>query len=279
VVALGGSLEVVSRMVDANPSALGEKLSGRRNVLHYAIAEGAGVNVIRYLTSRNPSLVTEEDSFQALPLHLACTYCTSSSPSAVLLHLLDLHPAAATSLDRKLQTPLHRACRSRASMEMVLALIEAYPDALFLDDWHGTSPLEYAESMHQRLSEPMPEVIEVLGMAEDILRMNSEDGDRGTTARPPSSSSSAESDDDDDDDDAVVVGGGGADRARMILAHFRTIRWWGGIRLAFERNVDLASLLDLPPGVFPRLLRVLGTAGAYSVLVHHPDVACGFTSK
>lgn len=276
VVALGGSLEVVSRMVDANPAALGEKLSGRRNVLHYAIAEGVGVNVIRYLTSRNPSLVAEEDSFQALPLHLACTYCTSSSSAVLLLHLLlDLHPAAATSLDHKLQTPLHRACRSRASMEMVLALIEAYPEALFLDDWHRTRPLEYAESMHQRLSEPMPEVIEVLGMAEDILRMNREDGDRGTTARPPSSSS-AESD---DDDDAVVVGGGGADRARMILAHFRTIRWWGGIRLAFERNVNLASVLDLPPGVFPRLLRLLGTEGAYSVLVHRPDVVCGFTSK
>jgi len=264
-------------MVDANPAALGEKLSGRRNVLHYAIAEGVGVDVMRYLTSRNPSLVTEEDSFQALPLHLACTYCTSSS-SAVLLHLLDLHPGAARSLDHKLQTPLHRACRSRASMEMVLALIEAYPDALFLDDWHRTRPLEYAESMHQRLSEPMPEVIEVLGMAEDILRMNREDGDRGTTTRPPSSSS-AESDDDDDDDDAAVVGGGGADRVRTILAHFRTLRWWGGIRLTFERNVNLASVLDLPPGVFPRLLRLLGTEGAYSVLVHRPDVVCGFTSK
>ena len=273
VVALGGSLQVVERMVDACPAALGEKLGGRRNVLHYAIAEGVGVDVLRYLTSRNPSLVTEEDSFSALPLHLACTYFPSSS-SSVLLHLLSLHPGAAKSLDHKSQTPLHRACRSRATMEKVLALIEAHPDALFYDDWLRTRPLEYAESMHQRLSEPMPEVIEVLGMAEDILRTIHEDADRGTTAHPPSSFAGS-----DDDDNSAVVSGGVADRARSILAHFRTIRWWGGIRLAFERNVNLATVLDLPPGVFPRLFHLLGTEGAYSVLVHRPDVICGFTSK
>jgi hypothetical protein len=276
VVALGGSVEVVGRMVDACPAALGKKLSGRRNVLHYAIAEGVGVDVVRYLTSRNPSLVTEEDSFQALPLHLACTYSPSSSPS-VLLHLLGLHPGAAKSLDHKSQTPLHRACGSRASMEKVLALVEAYPDALFLNDWLGTRPLEYAESMHQRLSEPMPEVIEVLGMAEDILRTDDGDGNRGAAARPPLSSAVSV---EDDSDAAVAVGGGvEADRAGSILAHFRTIGWRGGMRLAFARNANLASVLDLPPGVFPRLLRLLGTEGAYSVLVRRPDVVCGFASR
>ncbi|KAL3767891.1 hypothetical protein ACHAW5_010134 [Stephanodiscus triporus] len=271
VVALGGSLEVVRRMVDSCPSALGMRLGGRRNVLHYAIAEGVDVSVISYLTSRRPALAIEEDSFGAIPLHLASTYCpSSSSSSSVIVHLLSLNPDAAGALDRKSQTPLHRACMSRASLDDVLALIEACPDALFLDDWLGNRPLEYAESMHQRLSEPIPEVIEVLGMAEEILGAKEEDDD-----------------DDDDDDDASgdevggrrcrrVLGGARKDRTRRILAHFVDIRWRGGVRLAFARNPDLASILDLPPGVFPRLLCLLGTEGVYSVLVRCTDVVFGF---
>ncbi|KAL3812086.1 hypothetical protein ACHAXA_002783 [Cyclostephanos tholiformis] len=207
-------------MVEACPIALGRRLSGRRNVLHYAIAEGANVDVIRYLASRMPSLVTEVDSFGALPLHLASTYFPSSSP-LVLLHLLGLHPEAARAVDNKSRTPLHRACASRASMEKVLALIEAYPPALFMNDWMRTTPLGYAESMHQRLSEPMPAVIEVLGMAMDILGTNEDDDD----VAPPSSS--ALYDGNDHVAGIVVDGGrgggegGDGDRARRILEHFR----------------------------------------------------------
>lgn len=45
VVALGGSLDVVKIMVEACPAALGERLSGRRSLLHYAISEGVDVKV------------------------------------------------------------------------------------------------------------------------------------------------------------------------------------------------------------------------------------------
>jgi hypothetical protein len=45
VVALGGSLDVVKIMADACPEALGERLSGRRTLLHYAISEGVDVEV------------------------------------------------------------------------------------------------------------------------------------------------------------------------------------------------------------------------------------------
>jgi hypothetical protein len=278
VVGLGGSIDVVVRMVEACPIALVRRLSGRRNVLHYAIAEGANVDVIRYLASRMPSLVTEVDSFGALPLHLASTYFPSSSP-LVLLHLLGLHPEAARAVDNKSRTPLHRACASRASMEKVLALIEAYPPALFMNDWMRTTPLGYAESMHQRLSEPMPAVIEVLGMAMDILGTNEDDDD----VAPPSSS--ALYDGNDHVAGIVVDGGrgggegGDGDRARRILEHFRTIRWRGGIRLAFARNVRLVSMLDLPVAVLPRLLSLLDTEGVYSLLVHRPDVVRGCSIK
>lgn len=45
IVALGASLEVVKLMVQSCPEALGERLSGKRTVLHYAISEGVEVEV------------------------------------------------------------------------------------------------------------------------------------------------------------------------------------------------------------------------------------------
>jgi len=240
VVALGGSLEVVQLMVRACPEALNEKLSRRRNVLHYAIAEGADIDIVRYLTSQNTSLVLGLDSFQALPLHLASTY-PSSLPS-VLHYLLQIHPDGAKSLDHKSMSPLHRACRSRADLEKVLALIDAFPEAIFLEDWARMTPLDWAERMDLSLSDPIPEVVEILGMVEDIMRM-------GNATREIDNGSVEEQ----GDTNANYR------RAQQILAHFRSNEWRGGIRLAFARNDKLVSLLNIPNGLLPELLSHLGT--------------------
>lgn len=270
VVALGGSLEVVTIMVNACPEALVEKLSGRRNVLHYAIAEGADISIVRYLTLHNPRLVVEEDSFRAVPLHLASTYYPSSS-SDVVRHLLCLHPYGAQSIDYRSQTPLHRACRSRVSLEKILCLIEAFPDAIFKKDWLRTTPLEYAESTHQRLSEPCQDVIEILGMVEDIMRIGNaidQEEDAMDCCRCFPSSCLGRL----DDWSGVACM---SVRARRILSHFRAIQWRGGIRLAFGRNSKLALMLNLPVGVYPRLLSLLdadSVEGLYSMLVQCPDI-------
>ena len=65
VIALGGSLTLVQLMVNACPDALKEKLSGKRNVLHYPIAEGVDIEIVKYLTTQNPNLVLEVHSFNA----------------------------------------------------------------------------------------------------------------------------------------------------------------------------------------------------------------------
>mmetsp|Transcript_7504 Transcript_7504/g.17026 ORF Transcript_7504/g.17026 Transcript_7504/m.17026 type:complete len:372 (+) Transcript_7504:231-1346(+) len=245
VVALGASLEVVQLMVHACPEALEEKLSGRRSVLHYAIAEGVNVEIIQYLTSQNPSLVSEVDSFQAIPLHLASTY-PSSSPS-VLRHLLHIHPEGAKSLDHKSQSPLHRACRSRVSLEKVQALIEANPEALFWNDSNKTTPLGWADRMDRRLSDPIPEVVEILGMMEDILRF-------GASGEGSDESGNYNGEEDEDSD----MNNGKCHRAQQILVHFRSIQWWDGIRLAFARNIKLVSFLNVPIGLLPDMLSLLG---------------------
>lgn len=275
VVALGGSIDVVTRMVSACPRALNVKLSGRRNVLHYAIAEGVDISIIQYLTSCNPELVKEMDSFHAIPLHLACTYYPDMSSCDVVRHLLQIYPHGARCLDNKSQTPLHRACRSRARLDKIQCLIEAYPNAIFLQDWVKSTPLEYAESMHQRLSDPCPETIVVLGMVEDILKISQCNSRTDETIFAHNSPCPGPDEDDGRGNDALV-----ADRAKQILTHFQTIHWQRGIRLALKRNLKLISLLNLPKNVYPRLLALLldddddnNTAeAAYSVLVHFPNV-------
>ena len=211
-------------MIHACPEALEEKLNGKRNVLHYAIAEGVHIDVIRYLTLQNPALSSGIDSFNAIPLHLAATYPSSSM--CVLNHLLNIHPVGAKAKDYKAQTPLHRACRARASIDKVQALIEACPEVLLWKDWVQTTPLGWAERMDHSLSESDPIVIELLEMVECILTItNHSNGD---------------------DDNK--------DRAQQILSYFRTSKYFGGIRLAFTKNVQLLPLLDLHMGLLPRLL-------------------------
>ena len=163
-------------MIHACPEALEEKLNGKRNVLHYAIAEGVYIDVIRYLTLQHPALSSDVDSFHAIPLHLAATYPSSSM--CVLNHLLNIYPVGAKAKDYKAQTPLHRACRARASIDKVQALIEACPEVLFWKDWIRTTPLGWAERMDHSLSESDPLVIELLELVECILTItNHSNGD------------------------------------------------------------------------------------------------------
>lgn len=98
-----------------------------------------------------------------MPLHLAAMY--PECRPAVLYHVLAAYPEGARSHDyrwvdldiahwrraasdwhsntlpppklcRK-QLPLHRACKSRASLKKCLPLIESYPEALSIRDWGG----------------------------------------------------------------------------------------------------------------------------------------------
>ena len=239
VIALGGSLTVVQLMVNACPDALKEKLSGKRNVLHYAIAEGVDIEIVKYLTTQNPNLVLEVDSFNAIPLHLASTYPSSSL--SVLNHLLHIHPEGAKCLDNKLLTPLHRACRSRISIQKVQALIQACPEVLSWKDWLQTTPLEWAERVDHRLSDSIPEIVEMLEMMTDILVLGSKEGGY--------------------EEEHITTNDHDKYRAQHILLHFQSINYWGGIRLAFARNIKLMALLDLGIEMIPKLLSLLSIDG------------------
>jgi len=220
VVALGGSLEVVKIMVEACPEALGERLSGKRTLLHYAISEGVNVEVITYLVSKYPRYLEELDSYNAIPLHLAASYPSSSL--GVMKLLLKLHPNGAKSIDNQSRTPLHRACKSRSSLQKVMALVEAAPEVLTWRDWCGYKPLEIADRQDHRMGDVNPEVVGFLEFVQEIMQIHFE---------PNTASDSVNE---------------RKHRAIEILMRFRFIGWTEGIPMAFTHNTHLFSLMDIP---------------------------------
>ena len=270
VVALGGSLRVVEAMVAACPEALNERL-GRRTLLHYVISEGVDVEIIKYLTSQCcPTLVSQTDSFGAVPLHLAASYPSSST--CVLRHLIQLHPKGAYALDNKSQTPLHRACKSRAKMSKILALIEANPFALFVKDYGNNTPLGWAEKFDHSLTDVCPEVVELISLMEDILTLGGVvDGEYDNDSASNSLQVSNTADET-------------RQRAEHILSHFSAMSWYDGIKIAFACNNSLISLIGVPLNLYPTLLSLLsqrnidylasncfGLESTYTILLRSPD--------
>lgn len=219
--------------------------------------------IIQYLLTQYPKYVSEMDSYQAIPLHLASSYPSSSL--LVLQLLIQRHPNGAKEIDHRSQMPLHRACKSRISLDKVLTLVEVCPEALLCRDYEGNTPLEWAERMDHSLSDVCPEVVEVLTMVNELL------GYCEYT------------------DDIV----GTKDRVEEILMHFRSLQWWRGLSMAFSTNISLLALMNLPSELSHQLIFLLcrsedqnesvssvtsdyerrrGVNDLFSILIQRPDI-------
>ena len=82
------------------------------------------------------------------------------------------------------------------------------------------------------IQDSVPEIVELLVMAEEVLILGSD--------APPVEEARK--------------------KATMALSHFRAMGWDAGVCLAFRRNLRLTSLLDLRTPVLPELLGILGGA-------------------
>lgn len=278
VIALGGSLKVIKAMVNACPEALNERL-GKRTLLHYIISEGADIQIIEYLTTKCcPTLISQTDSFGSIPLHMAASYPSSSS--CVLHHLLQVYPDGAHALDNRSQTALHRACKSRAPLSKVLALIEANPKALFWRDYGNNTPLGWAEKFDHSLTDICPDVVEIISMMEDILTLE--------CAERVSNGEYAHDHTTDELGINIINIDERKQRAKEILSHFQSLSWHEGIRIAFACNRSLISLIGVQSELFPTLLSMLahtndgcnvgtsfGLESAYAILLRCPGAFGG----
>jgi hypothetical protein len=151
-----------------------------------------------------------------------------------LQHLLNIHPNGAKSLDNQSMTPLHRACKSRSSLQKVIALVEAAPCVLFWRDWCGHTPLGLADRMDHRLGDVIPEVVGLLELVEDILQLGLGPGSAI--------------------DSNTTIINEMRQRAGEVLIRFRFIGWQQGVPMAFAHNNNLFDLVDIPAILNPELL-------------------------
>lgn len=143
VVAMDAPLEVVSRIVQANPAALTQKEKLNSQLpLHLACCckrnSLLDVRVIRLLLSYQPEASAEADNNGRVPLHYALEHeCTQE----VVRYLLRASPSAAKAQDDYWATPLHIACRYGHPTVVIGALLELSPDSCIKCMEDGTTAL------------------------------------------------------------------------------------------------------------------------------------------
>ena len=84
-----------------------------------------------------------------LPLHYACTYKASVQVVEALIHAFPQSLMSADVQDRML--PLHCACKEGATSDVIDYLLMAYPEATLVQDIHGKTPMDYAMNLENRL--------------------------------------------------------------------------------------------------------------------------------
>jgi len=178
--ALGASQDVIHKLYDFFPMALGETTRAGNTALHIACQygapapdvvfllrhcpshakskskeswstplhlacstkRGACVDVIRALAIQNPAAFAEQDRKGNTPLHLAC-FNRSSSPDVIQSIVAHRRAALETTNDNGM-TPLHAACLSNQSFSIAKTIVTKYPDAAIQVDVHGNVPAHYA---------------------------------------------------------------------------------------------------------------------------------------
>jgi hypothetical protein len=112
--------------------------------IHIALRHEASEDVVDLLVSTDPSVLVQKDGpdeSSALGVALAAQVET-----AVLRRLLAWNPEQAKIADKHGRVPMHVVVQNRVvSMEMVKALYQAHPEAVFQIDLKGDTPVALAE--------------------------------------------------------------------------------------------------------------------------------------
>lgn len=118
--------------------------------LHVALIHGAPIDVITLLTQAGPEVLSRTDGSGAVPLSLAFRVNASTD---ITEFLLASNSGAASSVDKRLNTPLHFACLSRPlgkkaciTSEMLKKLVLAYSASIHFRNFDGKTPLDLVQS-------------------------------------------------------------------------------------------------------------------------------------
>ena len=146
--------------------------------LHQAIEADAHLESIYQIIIQNPESVEYKDQNGRYPLHIAASKSEIGlSPQDyqdLVLLLIEAFPEALTEPDNTFNLPLHHACRSG---NINMALIEAYavgaPSTLSVENGCGETPLEVAITSDYSYDEEMIKIFSgMTGEYEEWRRHN-----------------------------------------------------------------------------------------------------------
>jgi len=122
----------VDSLIEANPSAVNSKNEYGMSAIRTAIRGKCSTDVIKRLIREDEEMVKCFGVSGKTCLHLACMYYPNDIE--LVKTLLDVWKEAAHWRDRDGWHPLHLACISGSSHEVVKALLDAYPNAAMMPD-------------------------------------------------------------------------------------------------------------------------------------------------
>jgi len=122
--------------------------------IHYLLERSPPIDVVQAvlnaaaaaIKSQQKDNILKEKTVpgESLPLHVACTW---GSTSDIISYLLKYYPDAAREKDHGGNLPLHQACYSGASFQVVEELAKTWPDGIIVKNGSGSTPLDIVERL------------------------------------------------------------------------------------------------------------------------------------
>mmetsp|Transcript_2035 Transcript_2035/g.4440 ORF Transcript_2035/g.4440 Transcript_2035/m.4440 type:complete len:362 (+) Transcript_2035:90-1175(+) len=119
--------------------------------LNLAIRAKTSPEILEKLAKAAPGVLAEKDG-DAQECALAVLFKTSPTDMVTADKFLLQNPDCARVTDRKHNTVLHMACQNGASLDTIRHLVILYPEALFLYNAHGETPVQLAQRCIHRCS-------------------------------------------------------------------------------------------------------------------------------
>ena len=117
-------------------------------VLHEAVKYNPPLKLVEALISAHHAALHSKGNWGYLPLHYACT---SGASADVVEALLEKYPNAAMEKDSNdHMLPLHLACKAGAEADVLMALLTSYPEATTVKDDFGQTPINYGRNIRSQ---------------------------------------------------------------------------------------------------------------------------------
>ena len=113
--------------------------------LHEACKNQPPLDVIEALLDANEEAIKTKGQWGYLPLHFAC--CSRASPEVVAKLIVSYPSATRAKDDHEGTLPLHLAAKWGANDEVIMALLTVHPKASGVRDASGRTPIDHAKNL------------------------------------------------------------------------------------------------------------------------------------